>query len=63
MIVLKKESFSARLEAEVKVSVPDLNREECSVNAEAGPIEALRCSVFPVKRLLPRVMEPVSVLR
>ena len=60
---LKNESPLTKLEAELNAPVNDLNNELCSVRVAVEPIETPRCSVLPVKRLLPRVMKPVSVLK
>ncbi len=61
--VRKNESLLAGLDEEESVLVRDLKSVFCSARVVAEPIDALRCSVFPVKRLLLIAMKPVSVLR
>src|SRR2546425_1450198 len=60
---LKYESPLTELEAELNAPLKDLNNEDCSVRVTVEPIETPRCSVLPVKRLLPIVMKPVNVLK
>ncbi len=61
--VRKNESLLAGLDEEESVLVRDLKSVLCSARVVADPIDALRCSVFPVKRLLLIATQPVSVLR
>lgn len=61
--VLKKEDFSTRLVAELNASDNDLNSDVCSVRVVAEPTETPRFSVLPVKRELPRVIDPINVRR
>jgi hypothetical protein len=60
---LKKEDFCTRVEAELKVPANVLNNDVCSVSVVVEPTNTPRFSVLPVKSELPRVIEPVNVLR
>jgi len=47
---LNSDMWSRRPEEEPRVPVRDLNRERCSVRLEAGPIDAPRLTVRPMKK-------------
>ena len=60
---LKKEDLSTRVDAELNAPTNDLNNDVCSVSVVVEPTNTPRFSVLPVKSELPRVIEPVNVLR
>ena len=60
---LKKEDLSTRVDAELNPPTNNLNNDVCSVSVVVEPTNTPRFSVLPVKSELPRVIEPVNVLR
>jgi len=60
---LEKEDFSTRVDAELNVPTNDLNNDACSVSIVVEPTNTPRFSILPVKCELPRIIEPVNVLR